>query len=317
MRIKEKVSKLPLPIVPATLGMLVLSGVYDTLGFPFVHWVAVAASTAVAVLYLLKIIFHLKSVVAAEYANPMVAALYPTVPMLVMALCVFYAQLIPSVWDEARVVFFIMLGVLCVHVAVFFIRFFLRSFEWETFVPSWYVTTNGIMVTTVVGMPFMPRLLAVGIVVWGIAIYVVVTPFMLWRIKHHEVAETMMHSQAIMLQPCSMCLASYANVFPEPNLVLLVLLFACVAISLAYVVTKLPRFFSVQFHPGYAGMTFPMAMALLAVRGFADALANSGFMQAAWAAEQLAGLQLILATAIVTVVSVRLLGLLASELRAP
>lgn len=314
MRIKERLSKLPLPIVPTTLGMLVLSGVYDTLGFPLVHWVAVAVSTVIVVLYLMKIVFHLKSVVAAEYANPVVAALYPTVPMLVMVLCVFYAQLIPLVWDGARVVFFIMLGVLCVHVSVFFIRFCLLSFQWETFLPSWYVTTNGIMVTTVVGMAFMPRWLAVVIVVGGIIIYAAVTPFMLWRIRRREIAQTMMHTQAVMLQPCSMCLASYANVFPEPNLVILVSLFVCVALSLAYVVIKLPQFFSVQFHPGYAGMTFPMAMALLAVRGFADALANTGLMQAAWAAEQLAGVQLILATTIVTVVSVRLLGLLCREL---
>ena len=110
MYVKDKVSKLPLPVVPAALGLLVLSGVYDTLGFPIVHWLAVAAATAVVVLYALKIAFHLRSVVAAEYANPMLAALYPTVPMLVMVLCVFYAQLFPAAWAAAQAVFFAMLG---------------------------------------------------------------------------------------------------------------------------------------------------------------------------------------------------------------
>lgn len=313
--LKDKVSRLPLPVVPATLGLLVLSGFYDTLGYPLIHWIAVIVATLVALAYCLKIAFHLRSVVSAEYANPMLAALYPTVPMLIMVLCVFYAQLVPALWTAAEAVFFTMLGVLVVHVAVFFVRFFLRRFEWKTFMPSWYVTTNGVMVSTVAGMQFMPEPLAAGIVVWGIVIYVAVTPFMLWRMKRCEVAEAMMHSQAIMLGPCSMCLVSYVNAFAEPNLVVLALLFVCVVVSLGYVIVKLPKFFSVQFHPGYAGMTFPMAVGLLATSGFAKAFADAGYVDVAWVAQQIDGVQLLLTTTIVAVVSARFLGMLAAGLQ--
>lgn len=313
--LKDKVSRLPLPVVPTTLGLLVLSGFYDSLGYPLVHWLAVVAATLVALAYCLKIAFHLKSVVAAEYANPMLAALYPTLPMLVMVLCVFYAQLMPVLWTAAEAVFFTMLGLLCVHIAVFFVRFFLRRFEWKTFMPSWYVTTNGVMVSTVAGMQFMPEPLAAGIVVWGIVIYVALTPFMLWRMKCCEVAEAMMHSQAIMLGPCSMCLVSYVNAFAEPNLVVLALLFACVLVSLCYVVWKLPKFFSVRFHPGYAGMTFPMAVGLMATSGFASAFDAAGYADIAWAARQIDGVQLLLTTAIVAVVAARFLGMLAAGLK--
>ena len=99
--LKDKVSRLPLPVVPATLGLLVLSGFYDTLGYPLIHWIAVIVATLVALAYCLKIAFHLRSIVAAEYANPMLAALYPTVPMLIMVLCVFYAQLAPALWTAS------------------------------------------------------------------------------------------------------------------------------------------------------------------------------------------------------------------------
>lgn len=313
--IKDKVSRLPLPVVPTTLGLLVLSGFYDSIGYPLVHWIAVIAATLVALAYCLKIAFHLKSVVAAEYANPMLAALYPTVPMLIMVLCAFYAQLVPAVWTGAEVVFFAMLALLFIHIIVFFARFFLRRFEWKTFMPSWYVTTNGVMVSTVAGMQFMPEPLATGIVVWGIVIYVVLTPFMMWRMKRCEVAEAMMHSQAIMLGPCSMCLVSYVNAFSQPNLIVVALLFACVAVSLVYVVWKLPKFFSVQFHPGYAGMTFPMAVGLLATSGFASAFAAAGYVDIAWAARQLVGVQLLLTTTIVAVVSARFLGMLAAGVK--
>ncbi|BAK43463.1 tellurite resistance protein [Eggerthella sp. YY7918] len=313
--LKDKVSRLPLPVVPTTLGFLVLSGYYDGLGFPFIHWFAVCVATFVALAYCLKIGFHLKSVVAAEYANPMLAALYPTLPMLIMVLCVFYAQLFPAIWTGAEVVFFIMLALMFIHIVVFFVRFFLRRFEWKTFMPSWYVTTNGVMVTTVAGMQFMPEPFAIGIVVWGIAIYVVLTPFMLWRMKRCEVAEATMHSQAIMLGPCSMCLVSYVNAVPEPNLVVLSLLFACVVISLVYVIGKLPKFFSVAFHAGYAGMTFPLSVGLLATSLFASSFAAAGFTEVAWAAEQLAGVQLLLTTTIIAVVAARFLGLLAASVQ--
>ena len=308
--IQEAVSRLPLPAVPATLGLLVLSGYYDSLGFPLVHAVAALAAAVVALAYCLKIAFHLKSVVAAEYANPMLAALYPTLPMLVMVLCAYGASIAPGAWTAFKIVFFAMLALLFAHVAVFFVRFFVKRFEWKTFMPSWYVTTNGVMVSTVVGMAFMPEPLAAGIVVWGIGIYLAVTPFMLWRMRRCEVAEAAMHSQAIMLGPCSMCLVSYVNAFAEPCLPIVAALFACVAASLVYVVAKLPKFFSVAFHPGYAGTTFPMAVGLLATDRFASAFAAAGYSGAAWAAQQLAGVQLLLATAIISVVVARFLGLL-------
>ncbi len=307
--LKDKVSRIPLPVVPATLGLLVLSGTYDMLGFPLVHVLAVAVATLVAAAYCLKVAFHLKSVVAAEYANPMLAALYPTLPMLVMVLCAYYASLFPASETAAKTVFFSLMALLVAHVVVFFVRFFLRRFEWKTFMPSWYVTTNGVMVSTVAGMAFMPKPLAVGVVVWGIAIYVLVTPFMLWRMKRCEVAEATMHSQAIMLGPCSMCLVSYLNVWSEPHLLVVVPLFACIVVSLAYVIGKLPTFFSVAFHPGYAGMTFPMAVGLLATSGAASAFQTAGLPDVAWTVQQLAGIQLLLTTVIVCVVAARFLGL--------
>lgn len=314
--LKDKVSRLPLPIIPTMIGLLVLSSAYDALGFPFVHWAAVAAASLVALAYCLKIAFHLKSVIAAEYANPMLASLYPTVPMLIMVLCAFFASLFPAIWNGAAFVFFCMLAVLFIHIVVFFVRFFLRKFEWMTFMPSWYVTTNGVMVSTVAGMQFMPAPLADGIVVWGVLIYAVLTPFMIWRMKRCEVAEATMHSQAIMLGPCSMCLVSYVNAFPEPNLLVSSILFACVFVSLCYVVIKLPTFFSVDFHPGYAAMTFPMAVGLTATNSFGSVLAANGYGGFAWAAEQLAGVQLLLTTTIIAIVLARFLGLLAASMRA-
>ncbi|MEA5020219.1 MAG: hypothetical protein VB027_07610 [Gordonibacter sp.] len=110
--IKDKVSRLPLPIVPATLGLLVLSGFYETIGYPFVHMTGFFVASLIAIAYSLKIAFHFRGVVAGEYANPMLAALYPTLPMLIMVLCAYIAQLFPAISSGAQIVFFIMLALL-------------------------------------------------------------------------------------------------------------------------------------------------------------------------------------------------------------
>lgn len=312
--LRTKLSAMPLPLVPTALGVVVLTSIYDSLGFPLLHWTALIGACVVALCYLLKMAFHLKGVIANEYANPLVAALYPTLPMLIMMICVFVAQLIPSVWLAAEVVFFVMFGLICLHMVIFFIRFVLCHFSWNAFLPSWYVTSNGIMVSTVAGMPFMPHYLAVVVVVWGIAIYALITPFMLWRLRYRSVNPSNIHAQAIMVQPCSMCLASFTNVFVQPNLIILFLLYAAVLISLIYVISKLPLFFSLPFHPGHAGMTYPMVMAVFAARGCAEALAHSGFTNLAWFAQQIAGFQLIIATTITAVVCVRFLGMFMASL---
>jgi len=159
------------------------------------------------------------------------------------------------------------------------------------------------MITTVAGMQFMPEPLARAVVVWGIAMYVVMTPFIVYRMACCEVKADMYHSQAIILGPCSLCTVSLINVYPQPWPWLVAVLYLCVLVSLGWVVVHLPRFFSFGFKPGYAGMTFPMVVAIMASAKVSGLLAASGYVTAAWWVQQLEGLQLVLTTAIIAVVT--------------
>jgi len=131
--VKSLIARIPLPLVPTVLGVCTLASVYDGLGFTLVRWLSIVFGTAVALLYVGKILYYLRDTVRAEYANPMLAALYPTVNMLIMVLCVFFAQWAPL---PCRILFFCMFGLQLVHIVVSFVRFFVRRFQWETFLPA-------------------------------------------------------------------------------------------------------------------------------------------------------------------------------------
>lgn len=296
---RSLVARIPLPLVPTVLGICTLATIYDGIGYSLVRWIAVVFGTIVALLYCCKVLFYFRDTVRQEYAQPMLSALYPTVNMLIMVLCVFYAQWL---WWPCAVVFFAMFFLQLLHIVIFFTRFFVRRFEWETFLPSWYVTTHGIMITTVAGLQFMPQWAAQAVVIWGIVIYFAMTPFMVYRMACCEVKADMYHSQAIILGPCSLCTVSLVNVYPDPNALLLGVLYVCVLASLVWVVAHLPKFFLFGFKPGYAGMTFPMVIAIMASMKVSGVLAENGMDALAWWAMQLSGVQLVITTAIIAVV---------------
>ena len=102
------------------------------------------------------------------------------------------------------------------------------------------------------------------LLVWGLCLSTITIPFMVWRLATREVTPAFCHTQAIVLAPCSLCLASYLNLAQEPSMALVGILFFCVLASLAFIIIKLPVFFAVPFAPGFAGLTFPMAIGIVA-----------------------------------------------------
>lgn len=94
--------------------------------------------------------------------------------------------------------------------------------------------------------------------------YVVLIPLLIWWLATKELKDPMFHTQAIVLALCSLCVVSYLNVVSEPIAVVVYVLYLCVLISLLFIIIKLPKFFSFPFYPGFAGLTFPMAIGIVA-----------------------------------------------------
>ena len=172
----------------------------------------------------------------------------------------------------------------------------------QTFLPSWFVTYNGIMVSTVVGGVMNEPLIGKIVVYYGIAVFTVIIPFMIYRLAKHEIKDPVYHTQAILLAPSSLCLVSYLNFISTPNKFIIYYLYCAVICALIFILIKLPKFFSYAFHPGFAGLTFPMAIGIVASNKMAVYLTAQGYEAFGNVITQIAGIQIYVTTALVSFV---------------
>ena len=291
----NRLERMPVPVLPTFVGALTLSNVYSGMGYPWVRHITMWAATIVLLLYFVKIIKY-PSVCKKEYETVVPCSLYAEVTMIMMILGSYYFDYIPAlgkgIWAIAIVIH-------AIHVLIFTYRNVIKKRDINTFVPSWFITYNGIMVSCVVGGAMNAAGVLKYIVYYGIIIYFIIIPIMIWRLMTVEVKPPVYHTMAVVLAPCSLCVVSYINVIPNPNPILLYILYACVLASILFIVIKLPKFFAYPFAPGFAGMTFPMAIGIVASTKMAGYLTGIGNEGLAAAVTQLSGIQVYLTTMIV------------------
>lgn len=303
---------MPIAIVPTMLGAATLSNVYQSLGYGWVRHLTMWVSAIVLVCYIGKIVLY-PSVAAGEYKNTVPASLYAGITMVTMILCSYFAAWFPS---AAKYVLIVAVCIHAVHIVIFLARNVARGVNLDTFVPSWFVTCNGIMVSTVAGAAMLPPAMAFAVLYWGLGIYTVIIPFMVWRLVTREVKPAFFHTQAIVLAPCSLCLVSYLNLTSDPVPVAVGILTFCVMASLLFIIVKLKGFYSVAFHPGFAGLTFPMAIGIVATNKASAYFTGTGQELVGNVLRQIAGFQIYLTTAIIGMVLFGFWKLLTGEKKA-
>lgn len=304
--ILKKTKHIPLPVVPCMLGACTLSNIYNGLGFPLIRHMTVFVATIVVISYLVKIFMH-PSIIKQEYNTPVTSSLYPGICMVTMFigsyLYAYFPTLGKTIWTIA-IVFHV------IHIFLFTYLHLIKSRDVNTFLPTWFVTYNGIMVSSVVGASMNAQGFLTFIVYYGIIIYFILLPIMIWRLLRFEIKDTMQHGTAILLGPCSLCIVSYINIIPNPNAVLVWILYICVLLSLLYILVKLPKFFSYAFTPAFAGLTFPMAIGTVATQKMIVFLNETGSETLAKVFKQLEGIQIYLTTAIISFVLFNFIRLL-------
>lgn len=291
----RRLEKMPVPVLPTFVGALTLSNVYSGMGFTWVRHMTMWAATIILLVYIVKIITYTKTC-KQEYETVVPCSLYAGFTMMMMILGSYYLDYVPAfgkaIWSIAIVIH-------AIHILIFTYRNVIKKRDVNTFVPSWFVTYNGIMVSCVVGGAMNAAGVLKYIVYYGIAVYLVIIPIMIWRLLTVEVKAPVYHTMAVVLAPCSLCVVSYINVIPEPNAMLLYFLYGCVLVSLLFIIMKLPKFFAYPFAPGFAGMTFPMAIGIVASTKMAGYLAANGNAGLASAVTQLSGIQIYLTSMLV------------------
>ena len=300
----ERLKRMPVPVLPTFVGALTLSNVYGGLGFAWVRHITMIVATIVWIAYVIKIITN-KDICINEYKNVVPCSLYAAFFMMLMILASYYYEFNQTF---GLILWFIAWICDAIHILIFTYRNVIKERNINTFVPSWFVTYNGIMVSCVVGAGFGYNNIIKYIVYYGIIVYIVIIPIMIWRLITVEVKDAVYHTMAVVLAPCSLCVVSYINVIENPNQYLLYFLYFCVLASLAFIIIKLPKFFAYSFVPGYAGVTFPMAIGIVATGKMAAYLTNVvGNEKLAGYLTQLQGIQLYLTTFIIGYVLINFL----------
>lgn len=291
----NRLERMPVPVLPTFVGALTLSNVYSGMGYVWIRHLTMWAATLIILLYAVKIV-RFPMTCKKEYETVVPCSLYAGFTMVLMILGSYYFDYVPAL---GRGIWLAAIAVHAVHILIFTYRNVIRKRDINTFVPSWFVTYNGIMVSCVVGGSMNAAPVLRIVLYYGIAVYFVILPFMLRRLMTVEVKPAVYHTMAVLLAPCSLCVVSYLNVEQNPSGILLLILYACVLASLAFVIIKLPKFFSFPFAPGFAGMTFPMCIGIVATNKMSAWLTGIG--KESWAAMtgQLSGIQIYLTTMIV------------------
>lgn len=291
----ERLERMPVPVLPTMVGVLTLSNVLNGFGFAWIRHISMWAAVIVMLLYIVKIVKY-PATCKKEYDTTVPCSLYAGFTMVLMILGSYFFDFVPAL---GKGIWAVGLAIHAVHILVFTYKNVIQKRDINTFVPSWFVTYNGIMVSCVVGGAMNAAGILKYVVYYGIIIYLVIIPIMIWRLMKVEVKAPVYHTMAVVLAPCSLCVVSYLNVIKEPNGILLSFLYICVLASLAFIVIKLPKFFAFPFAPGFAGMTFPMAIGIVASTKMAGYLAGIGNESLAAVVTQISGFQIYLTTMIV------------------
>lgn len=289
---------MPVPILPTMVGAATLSNVYQTLGYNWIRHITMIITTIILIAYIIKITLYFETC-KNEYSNTVPSSLYAAFTMILMILGSYYFsynKLIgKGLWTIGLVLH-------SIHIIIFTYRNVIKGIKKETFVPSWFVTYNGIMVSTVVGksmnVPFIGKI----IVYYGIIVFVIILPFMIIRLRREPINEALFHTQAILLAPSSLCLVSYLNFINNPNKIIIGVLYIIILLTLLFIIYMLPKFFSYTFTPGFAGLTFPMAIGIVASIKASTYFNDIGYNSLSYIAKELSGIQIYITTTIIAFV---------------
>lgn len=299
----DRLKKMPVPLLPTMVGACTLSNVYLVQGFPLVRHITMISALAIWLIYLIRF-FIIFETCKTEYKTTVPSSLYAGFTMLMMILGSYIFDFNPLI---GKIFWSLGLGLHALHIFIFTYRNIITNFNIDTFVPSYFVTYNGIMVSVVVGGVMKEPTIGKLVTYYGIGIFTLIIPFMIHRLIKHELKDVFYHTQAIVLAPSSLCTVSYLNSVKDPNIYLLGYLYICVLLTLVFIIYKLPKFFSFGFSPAFAGLTFPMAIGIVATTKMSGYLKTIGYSDLAMFLTQLSGIQLYLTSGIVFYVLLNML----------
>ena len=263
---------LPTPMAGLALGVASI-GVCSELALPCHGWAqAAGALIAAALLALLSLrySFHFDTLIA-DLKHPVLGSIAPTFAMCLMVL----SKTVGLISINAGAIVWSIAVVLHLLILAAFIYHRLSTPSLEVMVPSWFVPPVGLIVADVT-FPGLDWLYPAAIIILyvGLASYAILLPVMLYRLFFYSSIQAgAQPTIAIMAAPASLSLAGYLTVVKDPNLLLCAILLGIAILMTVAIYFAFWRLLRLQFSPGYAAFTFPMAIGATALYKAADVLA--------------------------------------------
>ena len=310
----QRCELLPVQAIATALGFATLSNMWATAaGFPGVRVTTMVLVTFVWLAAIIKMTVHYKAF-KADYFLLIPSSLYAAFSMLTMLIGAFVFEYVPVLGQ------IIWLGGVTYHVChllIFTYRFVMKGVILDTFIPTWFVTYMGLLVSIVSGMPLGFRPILEVVMIYAYIVYPIILVAMIIRLLKKPLPAVVKPTGAIFLAPSSLFFVSYLNMTPEPNDAIVMVVYAIVFVTIIRVATLMHSYLRVPFGPGVAAITFPTAIALVATFRMVGYLNGTGREELAVWLNHFFGIQLFFTTAIMIYVGYRFFGPFYDSLKSP
>lgn len=243
------------------LALCTLSNAYNTIGLSWVRTMSMLIGMVVWVVAFRKIFFHFDKVKEEYTDNTVTATLYATFSMLTMVLSSFIVAFIPWL---GKLLWLAGITVQSTLIVMLFVLHVFKKRDLNVILPSWYVTLLGLLVSTAIGSEMGFPVLQHLIVIYGFLMYFCTIGFVVYRLIKKDLPAPARYTKTILLAPISLIIVGYINVYETKNEMLVIFLMAIYAITMIYVLTQTKSFMEGGFTPGYAALTFPHAISIIA-----------------------------------------------------
>ncbi|WP_299568719.1 TDT family transporter [uncultured Shewanella sp.] len=305
---KVKLLAAPTPMAGLALGIASLGWSWESLADinGYGQWVSAIIASILLLVLAVKFLIHTHTL-RDDLAHPVVGSVVPTFAMATMIVS-------SSLWHFSAfagdALWLIGLGLHIVFL-VSFLYHRAKAFELHHMVPSWFVPPVGIIVADVSfsGNPHLAFLAHMALV-FGMFAYAIMLPMMIYRLMFtHEVPDAAKPTLAILAAPASLSLAGYLTVTAEPSPVIIALLFGIAVLMTTIIYLAFFKLLRLPFSPGYAAFTFPMVIGATALFKMVTWMQSIGMAdEYIQQVRLLAGIELAVATVVVSYVAIRYLN---------
>ncbi len=286
---------LPVGVIGTGLGLCTLSNGYNSIGFGWVRILCMLIGFIIWIIAFRKITCHFDKVQEEYFGSTVTATLYATFAMLTMVLSSFVVSYMPLFGKIMWLCGIIIQSALIIM--LFWLHIFKKR-DLDVILPSWYVTLLGLLVSTAIGAEMGFTNLQKIIVIYGFIMYFSTIPFVIYRLFKKVLPTPARYTKTILLAPISLIIVGYINVYETKSQILVTILMIIYAITMIYVLSQTKSFMEGGFTPGYAALTFPHAISIIASLKLSSYYSsiNEGLSLALY---QIAGLQIFFTTAII------------------